>query len=248
MVACQGQRDDTVSIRFAISKVAAPGIEIRDLRFYLHQVELLDDAGQARAVTLSPLSPWQSEQVALLDLSSANGNRMLQGRVAPVGQTAKRYTGIRFTLGVPFDLNHANPLTAAAPLNHTDLFWNWNSGYKFMRLDLVERRAEQHREWSFHLGSTGCSSVSALRPPALPCAQPNVVRVELRGFDPTQQPVLVQVNELVEALQATTAAACTGDYQHNPACADAYRRTGLNLASGDCSGGVCREQRLFGIE
>ena len=244
-----------MSIRFAVSKLADPGIAIRDLRFYLHQVELLDDNGQAHAVQLTPISPWQSERVALIALTGSPGNAELHGQVAH----SAKFTGIRFTVGVPFALNHANPLTAAAPLNRADLFWTWASGYKFMRVDLAEDSVAKEnlakpgltkpgREWAFHLGSTGCSSASALRPPALPCAQPNTIRVELRGFDPTQQPVQVQLNELIDAMHATTTAACTGDYQHNPSCAVAYSRTGLDVASGQCSGGVCSAQRLFGIE
>jgi uncharacterized repeat protein (TIGR04052 family) len=243
LVACQGQ-PDTVSIRFAASKLPTPGIEIRDLRFYVHQVELLTDAGQFQGVNLAAIAPWQSERVALIDLASAAGNRAVQGVVDRGNQPRARYIGIRFTVGVPFELNHANPLIAAAPLDRTDLFWNWNSGYKFMRVDLGERE----RDWSFHLGSTGCSSESALRPPASPCAQPNTMRIEVRGFDPSQQPLYLNVNELANAMHAANFAACTGDYQHNAACAGAYSKTGLDVLSGQCEAGVCKSQSLFGVE
>jgi uncharacterized repeat protein (TIGR04052 family) len=125
-------------------------------------------------------------------------------------------------------------------LNRGDLFWTWQSGYKFLRLDV---RA-QDREHAFHLGSTGCSSASALRPPSQPCAQPNVVKVELRGFDPLTQPVVFNVSELVAAL-ADAEQTCTGDFT-SPACSAAFQITGLDPVSGRCEG-VCRQQRLFGV-
>jgi uncharacterized repeat protein (TIGR04052 family) len=150
--------------------------------------------------------------------------------------------GVRFSVGVPFDLNHSNPLTAAAPLNRTELFWSWQLGYKFLRVELTD---DQHAS-AFHLGSTGCSSASALRPPQQPCAQPNVMRVELRGFDPMTQPIRVQTAALVAALKQT-AQACTGEYEREPACAAALATTGLDAKSGVCAGadGLCSDQQLF---
>jgi uncharacterized repeat protein (TIGR04052 family) len=241
LVACSGQRETPVEIRFDLSKEATDIAAVRDLRFYLHDVELLTN-DQAYAVKLV-VTPWQSQRVALISLvdSVASHNSALQGIVASKGD----YNGLRFTLGVPFDLNHANPLIASAPLNQPELFWSWNSGYKFMRVDLVDH-VNQEREWSFHLGSTGCSSASALRPPQSPCAQPNLVRVELRGFDPTKQVVRLRLSELISAMHAANFAVCVGDYQHNAACAAAYSTTGLDVTTGKCADDVCKTQQLFG--
>ena len=234
--------EGAVEIRFELSRENNDSAETRDLRFYLHDVELLTTDDQARSMKLIA-NPWQSERVALIDLAgavTADSNATLKGYTG----SKDSYAGLRFTLGVPFDLNHSNPLTAATPLNHPDLFWSWNSGYKFLRVDL----ADQGHEWSFHLGSTGCSSASALRPPASPCAQPNLVRVELRGFDPTKQPVRVQLSELTSAMRAANFAVCVGDYQNNAACGAAYAKTGLDVATGACSDAICKSQRLFGVE
>ena len=150
---------------------------------------------------------------------------------------------MRFSIGVPFEANHANQLTAVAPLNRAELFWSWQSGYKFFRLELTD----QEHASAFHLGSTGCSSASALRPPKESCAQPNVIRVELQGFDPLSQPIAVRVADIVAALQQSGEAACTGDYEREPACAAAFAITGLDVRNGRCNGedGVCSSQRLF---
>jgi len=59
-------------------------------------------------------------------------NSTLTG-TAPQGD----YTGISFEVGVPFELNHADPTLAAPPMNLTSMFWNWRAGYRFMRVDLV---------------------------------------------------------------------------------------------------------------
>jgi uncharacterized repeat protein (TIGR04052 family) len=235
LVACAGQNADPVSIRFAVSDSA--GATLGDLRFYVHDIELLTSEGQARALRLKPDNRWQSERVGLIDLIGVDRNDAATGLVA--GDAAV-YTGVRFLLGVPFDLNHANVLQATAPLNRGDLFWTWQSGYKFLRLDV----RSQNREHAFHLGSTGCSSASALRPPSQPCAQPNLIKIELRGLDPLKQPIVFNVNDLVTALNAADRP-CTGDYGQSTACAAAFATTGLDLASGRCEG-VCRT-RLFGV-
>jgi len=231
VVACT-PRDQRVQLRFMLDDAAS----VHGLQFYVHDVRLLAADGTAHALTLEQRAPWQSERVALLNLAAGRRD-VVEGR-APQG----RYTGVRFVVGVPFDLNHANPLAAAAPLDRAEMFWSWQSGYKFLRLDLA---AGEH-EAAFHLGSTGCSSASALRPPQQPCAQPNLMHIELRGFDPTKQPIHVRVAEIVSALEQTERRACTGDYQQ-PACAAAYATTGLDASTGRCGGteaGTC-VQRLF---
>lgn len=49
---------------------------------------------------------------------------------------AGRYTGLAFDMGVPFALNHADVTAAPSPLNIQALWWNWQGGYKFMRVDM----------------------------------------------------------------------------------------------------------------
>jgi uncharacterized repeat protein (TIGR04052 family) len=246
LVAC-APREQRVQLRFSLEDAAS----VHRLQFYVHDVALIGDDDRIHPFELEQRSPWQSDRVALLDFS---GSQSTLRDVIDGKATQRRYTGIRFTVGVPFSLNHANQLTAKAPLNRADMFWSWQSGYKFLRLDLA---AGEH-EAAFHLGSTGCSSVSALRPPRQPCAQPNLIQVELKGFDPLAQPIQVRVNEIVAALGEAKSRACTGDYEQ-PACADAFATTGLDVKSGRCAGASvrdepaqarerpCARQRLFAI-
>src|SRR5262245_35234156 len=183
---CTNREADHVTIRFGIGGADAQVAE-RNLKLYVYDVELIDEHNLPHPLELTARAPWQSDRVALVDLAgTGERNANVTGTVAA---GAERYTGIRFTVGVPFELNHANPLTARAPLDRADMFWTWQSGHKFLRVDL----ATDAREWSFHLGSTGCSSASALRPPQRTCTQPNLLRVELTG-DPRSATVRLRVD------------------------------------------------------
>ena len=113
-------------------------------------------------------------------------------------------------------------MTAPPPLDRGEMFWSWQSGHKFLRADL----AVADHEWAFHVGSTGCSSASALRPPAQPCAQPNEMQLELKG-DPLSGVVRLRLQPLAAAAQSASYVVCTGDYEVDPACKDAYAATGL---------------------
>ena len=79
------------------------------------------------------------------------------------------YSRIRFSLGVPFESNHLNPISQKSPLNLPSMFWVWQTGHKFMRLEL----AGNNMQWLFHLGSTGCQSASVMRAPKKACRYPN---------------------------------------------------------------------------
>lgn len=227
-------RSELVQLRF---NVGGDAEQVRRLQVYVFDVELRRDDGAWQKVVQSADGAWQNERVALVDLIGPDGERrnVIEG-LAPTGS----YAGVRFKVGVPFDLNHANQLTASAPLNRAELFWSWQSGYKFLRLELTD---EEHAG-AFHLGSTGCSSASALRPPQQPCAQPNVIQVELRGFDPIEKGIQVRVADIVTALRRTDRTACTGEYA-STACAAAFRATGLDVRTGECADSTCSTQRLF---
>jgi len=238
---CKGSSRQAAVVQFALSARSATDADthIEHLSFYVHDVVLHTADGGDVPLTFDH-TDWQDGRVALIDMSgAAAGNDTVRGTLS---QAHAAFTGVRFLVGVPFDLNHGDPLAAGAPLNRGEMFWAWQSGYKFLRVDLSDPRAP----WSFHLGSTGCSSGSAIRPPTSPCAQPNVVTVELSGFDPTQHPIQVHIEPLTAAMRDSNPRACTGSYATDPACAAGYAATGLDVRTGQCPGGICSDQRLFG--
>lgn len=118
-----------------------------DFRFYVSEVELIDSNGKAVPVVLDQDGVWQYQNLALLDFEDGkgacrNGNSGLHEQVS--GTVAKgKYRGVRFTLGVPFSLNHGDPTLAPSPLNLSGMFWVWQSGYKFVKIDMASNGQPQ---------------------------------------------------------------------------------------------------------
>jgi uncharacterized repeat protein (TIGR04052 family) len=136
---------------------------------------------------------WQSQQVALIRYNAAckktTGNMSLVGVIEDIegiegidgidgadGIKAQTPLSLSFNVGVPFAVNHQNPLIQASPLNDSSMFWAWRNGYKFIRWDMQNAAGDP---WSFHLGSVGCVSAAMVRGPQAPCAQANLTAVDI---------------------------------------------------------------------
>jgi uncharacterized repeat protein (TIGR04052 family) len=155
--------------------------QYQQLQFYIYGVEV--------NTRTSGWQPWgmttnsnQASNVALLG-ETCNENQEVSNwklELEPFDSSVE-ITDIRFTLGVPFELNHLNPLTQPSPINDSSMFWGWRGGHKFMRVELVS----QDDDWLFHLGSTGCKSLSPVRAPKNECLHPNRVKVSLPFTDTT---------------------------------------------------------------
>jgi uncharacterized repeat protein (TIGR04052 family) len=174
-------------------------IQGRDFRFYISDVRLVDASGKETPVDLDQDGKWQLDDLALLDFengtaSCANGtpdmNREIKGH-APAGT----YTGLRFTLGVPFAKNHTDPVTQPSPLNLTALSWVWNAGRKFARLDVAVVGRKQ--AFPIHLGSTGCTPSDTGITVPTKCVAPNRVTVELPSFQSDKDVVIADLGALL---------------------------------------------------
>lgn len=173
-------------------------LTIRDFRFYVHDVRLVGADGTETPFELDDDGMWQNGEVALLDFEDGCGDMgnsdlrtVIEGR-APQGD----YVGLRFKLGVPEALNHQNPTDAAPPLSLSELFWTWNAGYKFVRIDARSSLAEA---WRVHLGSTQCEGD---RMGTATCGNLNVPDVSvdgIGGFDPMSDTVIADLGGLVQA-------------------------------------------------
>ncbi len=202
----------------------AVAVQLAELRFYLHDVHLLAGAA-TESVALDQDALWQNGQVALIDLADGQGKcqpsspetrATVRGKVSQ----GRAWDGIRFTLGVPEVLNHGDPTTAAAPLDRTAMFWNWLDGYKFLRLDMASPA------YALHIGSTGCTG-SPGKPTQ--CSAANRAVIEVRGFDPTQQPVVLDVAALLAGVQLGSDKACMSK-PGATACAGPFAALGLDGA------------------
>lgn len=114
-------------------------VEPLDFRVYVHDVRLVDASGNEVPFTLTDDGKWQYHGVALLDFEDKTGsceNGTIDVNTTLVGTVPRgTYAGLKLKIGVPFELDHADVATAPSPLNLSGLFWNWNGGYKFARID-----------------------------------------------------------------------------------------------------------------
>jgi uncharacterized repeat protein (TIGR04052 family) len=183
--------------------VTGARITASDFRFYVHDVRLITAAGDTVRAPLAPRAPWQDADVALLDFEDgsatcANGTPDLNDEIvvmAPAGD----YRGVAFTLGVPFARNHGDLAVQSPPLSLSRLFWSWNGGYKFMRIDMRATQADSAATgWVIHLGSTGCAAEAGAKSPTQ-CAQPNRATVAINDFNPSSDVIVADLAALLAA-------------------------------------------------
>jgi uncharacterized repeat protein (TIGR04052 family) len=173
-----------------------------DFRFYIHDVRLVTAAGDTVRAALKPEAPWADADVALLDFedgtqSCRNGTPERREHVvvlAPPG----RYRGVAFTLGVPFARNHGDLAASPPPLSLSQLFWAWQSGHKFLRIDMRASQGDSAATpWVIHLGSTGCVLPDSTAKSPVRCLHPNRAEVALAGFDPAADVVVADLGRLL---------------------------------------------------
>lgn len=135
---------------------AGKGFQLRDFRFFAHDIQLTDSDGKKWPLKLKADGEWQQENVALIDLENGQGSceNGTEGMNAHLrGFTEAKYpTHITFTLGVPFDINHLDPTQADPPLDIMAMHWGWRGGYKFIRLEGLREDLIVEA----HVGSINC--------------------------------------------------------------------------------------------
>lgn len=231
-VAACGPAQAPVAIRFAALMQGAPlscvsrDTELTDLRFFIHDVALLMEDGNSVPVALDKAAPWQNDMVALVDLEDGAGACETGSPATHATVTGRavrgRVTGLRFTLGVPFALNHADPALAAPPLDQTAMHWHWQAGYKFLRAGVKHGETQSF----LHLGATGCEGRIGK---ITGCAQSNRVTVELAGFDPAKDVVGIDLGALFTEAQDTPVRACQSE-PDNANCVPLFKAMGLGAA------------------
>jgi uncharacterized repeat protein (TIGR04052 family) len=226
--------------------VTDASMQVSDFRFYVQDLELKNANGDYVAVTLdTDETVWQLQNVVLLDfedgcadLGNEPMNTVVTGTV-PEGT----YDGLRFTMGVPFEINHENPATAPPPMNLTSMQWNWQGGYKFLRID---SGTFSMTDWRMHLGSTGCDG-DPVSGGTTACGSLNRVDVDLAAFDPAADTVVADFAALVDgsdlsANQPETPVGCMADPMDGD-CEPLFES--LGLAFGETPAGT---QSFFSVE
>jgi len=240
------QKIQTVVIRFrasvgdqafncaeTYSAIGTTGSSVRvtDFRFFVSNVRLVDELDKESPVSLSNDGKWQNDKVGLIAFESGDGkcaeneiNQEVKGTV-----TAGAYVGLRFTLGVPAPDNHVDPATAPSPLNLTRMFWSWNAGYKFLRLEM--NTTGQPKGYVLHLGSTDCKAAVPGDQSTTQCSFENRPDIFLPQFNLSSNVVNVDLKALydgvnVDVNQEQTGVGCMSA-QRDSDCAGVFKNLGL---------------------
>lgn len=214
---------------------------LTDLRFFVSELSLIDEQGVGHRVALLSDDRWQTRDVAFIDLengegSCINGTPDVHSTVTGTAASG-RYVGLRFVVGVPFELNHANPLLAEAPLNDSSMHWHWRSGYKFLRAGI----ATPSDAYWIHLGSTACRGTVRN---ITGCRNPNRVAVDVANYDGNSVSIAVNLSTLTEGVNLADEQGT--DCSSGPSesdCEPVFDTLGLDF-SGD---GKTRQQRVFQV-
>jgi uncharacterized repeat protein (TIGR04052 family) len=210
-----------------------------DLRFFVHNVRLVDSSGQDVSVTLTDDGKWQNGGLAMIDFEDGTGtcfyangnvvtNTMLIGEV-PIGT----YNGLKFTVGVPVERNHSVYVdNQQSPLNLSAMYWSWTGGYRFMKIEGMSANDRALPGGLLHLGSSGCTANDAVdKTKGATCLAANRPEIGFASFDPNHNEVVVDIGTLFKdtdlALNTTgTAAGCMSALD-DPECVPMIPKFGL---------------------
>jgi len=223
----------------------AADFSITDARFYVSNIELLEPSGKSHPLVLDE-NAFQSQGLALIDAEDGCGpDGTPETHTTVTGfAPALAYERVRFTLGVPKERNFIDLASATPPLDVTSMFWVWQSGYKFLKVDGASPAVDGGINPFFvHLGSSGCPGENPSAPPTADCSSPNRVTYELAGFSPSIHKVIADVGELLAASDVSTNTEGTPpgcmSVASDPECVTLFPRLGVDAPS---------EQHLFHVE
>jgi uncharacterized repeat protein (TIGR04052 family) len=211
--------------------------QLSQLHLYLSDFAVKNEQGEWQSLMMTS-TPYQASNVALLGQSCDEGKAEQGNWQVTFTDKASLSTAsdVRFKLGVPFELNHLNPLTQQSPLNVSSMFWGWQTGHKFIRLEMytkainnVKSEEQQQDNWLFHLGSTGCSAPSVVRAPKQACKYTNLVDVELvltPQSNLSQQPIIIDLSSLVNGITLTSQQSCQSAGS-DKSCQQLFKHLGL---------------------
>ena len=266
----------------------ASTVSFVDFRFYVHDFKLVTDTGAEIELSLddvsttasgesdaSETSPSQNSRVAQLDFrdtlgceAEADVNPNFNDGVQVIATVEEGVTvaAIRFTLGVPFDLNHKDQAAADEPLRNpgraSGAGWNWQGGYKFTGIDVApvggwtdpQDGERTGNRWNMHLGSTGCPvSLSDLESGTEPetCENPNrpEITIELGAIDVEQAEIVIDYAALVSGVSVAQdeggAPGCMSGTT-DPECEAVFANLGLGLDLGTGENAES-EQSVFSV-
>lgn len=231
-------------------------LSIMDFRVYLHNIRLIDEKGNEKKIEIEQDKKWHDGDLVLLDFENKKGDcssGTSETHTEVKGSIEKgNYKGLKFTLGVPFDKNHQDVAKANSPLNLTSMFWVWNSGYKFARIDLKTDKFPQG--YFIHLGSTGCMNMEVkhetghgddaetpMTPPSM-CKNPNRPEIVINDFNPDSNNIIMDLSSLlsntdIDINTPNTPSGCMSGID-DPDCKGIMNNFGLDFVDTKSSGQI----------
>lgn len=263
---CSEAKDERFALQFDAS-VGGEGIDcsrtytglgttrasarLADARLFIAAIELRSN--EVWTPFVLEQTPWQHESIALLDFENGTGACQESGttevNTTVTGSAPSRpYDAIRFEVGVPFASNHLDSATAPSPLNVAGMFWTWQSGYKFVRVDWLDARVPGSR-FNVHIGASGCVSEAAPVPPSEPCARSNRSLITLESYDPLSDTVSIDFAALIAASDITqnvenSPPGCMTNPSEAADCNGIFSALGLSFEEGSCRDD-CLAQTVF---
>ena len=271
-------RDLTLDFR-AINSTVSPSVDMTDavcsttltavgtqgtdaaiayMAFYVSDVRLLTSSGDEVAVTLDEDQVSQEQGIALVDFrditSACGGTGTAKAVWNDVTGTythteGTTYTGLKYQLGLPAEINHAELETAGVLSSEVSMSWKWLAGYRYLRMDLMPAGGVLQADgttsaslWTVHLGATGCSNAAenggtedrSAPPTGGVCSTPNLSEVSLDNFDPDSSKIAVDIAALFAGNNLTAdaggASGCMSG-STDPECAEVFARLGIEHAT-----------------
>lgn len=237
---------------------------VADFAFYVHDIQLKTKTGTWLSVKLDDNSFQDPEYgVALLDFQDKTDSCKGAAKTTHAAVTAtlngakvEDIVGAKFTVGIPSAANHHNASTARAPYNRAGLAWSWQSGHKFMRLDvapskkILDSTGIAQSTYFFHLGSTGCTG-DATTGQVVSCTAPNRPAVTFNSnfkiTHLTTSTIVLDYAKLVEGtnlnLDASSPIGCMSGVT-DPECGLLFNNLGLAWGSQAAT----KTQQIFSIQ
>ena len=238
---------------YTIENSGVDSFEVADFRFFVTGIHLITSDGEEVPFMLMQEDQWQQGNVVLLDFENGEGrceigNSAINATVS--GMVAEGdYVGIKFNMGVPFELNHQDTTMADAPLNIAAMWWNWQIGYKFARIDLLTSNTDL-AAYNIHLGSTGCTSPASVIAPDEPCSRPNIVEVAFDEFDFENEVIVADLAGFLSGIDLSENTpqppGCQSGFD-DPECTAVFASFGLDLETGLCADDSCATQNFFTV-
>jgi uncharacterized repeat protein (TIGR04052 family) len=233
---------------------------LREARFYIYGVKLIDAEGKRVPVRLDR-NDWQYADVALLDFEAGRGERtscseasppkndVITGRI-PVGT----YGGLEFSVGVPVEgevdgkkisLNHSDIYATPPPLDIARMSWSWRAGRRYVLVEvdpeggLKRPNGSQARTWMVHLGATACKGNPATGE-IVACERTNRFTVKFDRFDAGNDEIAIDISTLFKesnlARDGGGAVGCMSD-PSDPECGQVFKTLGVGSTESAPSAG-----------